>query len=81
MNLNVSPLCKLGKGEGQAQSWAREVKGLYAAAGGEVPEYIERLVSPVRERYSTHRMRNEDILATNTEVTQVLREFVHQYLV
>ena len=42
VNLNVSPLCMLGKGGGQAQSWAREVKGLYAAACGEIPAYIER---------------------------------------
>ena len=44
---------------------AEVVKDLYGAV---VPEYVQSLVSPMRDRYPTDRMRQDEMLTTLTKV-------------
>ena len=63
-NLNVSPFCILGQSP-EPVRWADDVKNMYVE---NVPGYIEALVSPMRDRYYTEKMTNDNMMKISKEV-------------
>ena len=53
--------------------WVDDVKGLYKDIP-DIPDYIEELISPMRDVYKTAEMREQDLL--ETEVTDQLKYFI-----
>ena len=65
-NLNTSPLCDLASST-QPMKWGKEVAGEYEDT--DAPEYIQSLVSPMRNTYYTQTMRDQEMLKTFTKVS------------
>ena len=63
--LNVSPLCNLATTV-KPMKWAKEVLDLYDEKNP--PEYVKSKVSPVRNKYLTNKMKQNEIFTSLTKV-------------
>ena len=68
--LNVSPFCTLSNSSNPLKM-AGVVKDLY---GDKVPEYVQSMISPMRDRYLTDKMRQDEMLTTLTKVSKWSRQ-------
>ena len=69
--MNVSPLCNLSS-QVKPTKWAAEVTDLYEETTK--PEYISSITTPLRFRYPTSRMRNEELMTTLSQVNSVIAQ-------
>ena len=68
-NLNLSPLCQLSS-TGSLLKLQPAVNGIY---GNSSTDYTSSISGPVRRSYPTHRMTQEELLTSLTEVTFCLQ--------
>ena len=64
-NINNSPLCNLSA-VSDTTKWGDDVRQLYGEEG--IPEYVQKLSSPLRYNYHTQEQRSEELLQGLTEV-------------